>query len=53
MSYLQILGLVVLIFFCIFAIADRICKCFEQCNMAKTFKKYMEMATDESKNEEK
>ena len=49
MSYLQILGLVVLFFLCTFTIVDRICKCAEQCNMAKTFKKYMEMAEDESK----
>ena len=45
MTYLQLLGLVVLVFFCIYVVIDRICKCVEQCKMAKAFEKYAKMAT--------
>lgn len=40
MSYLQLLGLILLIFFCIYAIVDRVCKCSEQCKMAKAFEEF-------------
>lgn len=45
MTYLQLLGLILLVFFCIYAVIDRICKCVEQSNMAKAFKKYAKMST--------
>ena len=45
MTYLQLLGLVVLVFFCVYVVVDRICKCVEQCKMAKAFEKYAKMAT--------
>ena len=45
MTYLQLLGLVVLVFFCVYVVVDRICKCVEQFKMAKALEKYAKMAT--------
>lgn len=53
MSYLQILGLVVVIFLCTFVVVDRVCKSFEQCITMKAFKKYMENAEKKHNFDEK
>ena len=37
MSYMEILGLVVLIALCIYTMVDRICKCAEQCHTIDAF----------------
>ena len=50
MTYLQILGLIVLAFFCVFIIVDRICKCFEQCVRVKIYAKYAKIPQEKAKN---
>ena len=50
MTYLQLLGLIVLAFFCIFIIVDRICKCFEQCVRVKIYAKYAKIPQEKAKN---
>ena len=50
MTYLQLLGLIVLAFFCVFIIVDRICKCFEQCVRVKIYAKYAKIPQEKAKN---
>ena len=51
MTYLQLLGLIVLAFFCLFIIVDRICKCFEQCVRSKIYGEYTAIiAQEKAKN---
>ena len=42
MNLIAIELLAILIFVCVFAIVDRICRCFETCHTAKAFEKFME-----------
>ena len=52
MSYLELLGLIVLVFFCTFVIVDRICKCLEQCATTKAFGKHVKNLITNDDNEE-
>ena len=52
MSYLELLGLIVLVFFCTFVIVDRICKCLEQCTTTKEFGKHVKNLITNDDNEE-
>lgn len=41
MNLLEISVLCIVIFICLFAIVDRICKCVEQCNLGKNYTDFL------------
>lgn len=47
MSYLQIIGLVLLVFLCIYVIVDRICNCLERRSTMDAYGKFARSKYDD------
>ena len=52
MSYIQLLILIFVVFLAIFAIVDRVCRCFEQCKTADAFRQFVEIGANNDQNKE-
>lgn len=52
MSYLETVGMIVLLYILVYSLVDRICKCVVNVRTLKSFEKYMEQSGDNDLDEE-
>ncbi len=59
MNFLNLILLILLVTLCIYAVIDRVCKCFENCAHAKAYSTFLEKSSltvaginEEKKNEQ-
>ena len=53
MESLKIFLLIMLVYLCIYGVANSICRCSEHCATAKSYEKFVENAGKNDKKEEK
>lgn len=42
MTFIQIVGLLVMLFICVYSLIERICRCIEHCATARAYSKFQE-----------